>query len=39
MLLCRSEDFHDFLQMALQKDPRKRPPAAKLLKVTLSHVI
>ena len=35
----RSEDFHDFLRVALQKDPRKRPPATKLLKVTLSHMI
>lgn len=35
----RSENFHDFLRVALQKDPLKRPPAAKLLKVTLPHVM
>ena len=37
--MSRSENFHDFLRVALQKDPLKRPPAVKLLKVSLSHVM
>ena len=39
MMSYRSENFHDFLRVALQKDPLKRPPATKLLKVALCHVI
>ena len=32
-----SEIFHDFLKRSLQKDPRKRFSATKLLKVSLNH--
>ena len=28
-----SENFHEFLRNALQKDPKKRLPASELLKV------
>ena len=32
-----SENFHEFLKFALQKEPRKRPTAAELLKVEYNY--
>ena len=34
-----SENFHDFLRAALQKDPRRRPSAAELLRVSFTMYV
>ena len=36
-MFCRTDEMHHFIKMSLQKNPKKRPPAEKLLTVRESR--